>query len=119
MTRSDLFLGYLGSGITVCDKSREEYGDYKRIAHIRESGIIKWYIDRSTLPAEVLGIIISHADRKHREFLSCFQSMPLIEQYAYLLNRSTLSDFLTATTLPTLQHKISYLFARQLDRDAE
>jgi len=119
MTRSDLFLGCLGNGITVCDKSREEYGDYKRIAHIRESGIIKWYIDSSTLPADVLGAIISHADRQHQAFLARFNSMSPINQYASLADHATLTDLLAALKEPTIERRISYLFARQLDRDAE
>lgn len=34
----ELFMGCLGNGITVCNKAVMEHGDYKYIAHIRETG---------------------------------------------------------------------------------
>lgn len=41
----ELFLGCLGNGITVCNKSVEENGAYKTIAHIAECGKITWYVN--------------------------------------------------------------------------
>lgn len=35
-----------GNGIGVCDRSREENGDYKQIAHISTDREIKWYSQR-------------------------------------------------------------------------
>jgi len=39
----DLFIGHLGNGATCCDRSREKNGDFLKVAHIDETGIIKWY----------------------------------------------------------------------------
>ena len=40
---NDLMFGCLGNGITVCDKSSMENGDYKTVAHISEYGGMKLY----------------------------------------------------------------------------
>ena len=45
MKKFELFMGCLGNGITVCNKAVQENGDYKKIAHIGETGKIKWYVD--------------------------------------------------------------------------
>lgn len=34
----ELFMCCLGNGVTVCNKAVMEYGDYKHIAHISDSG---------------------------------------------------------------------------------
>ena len=54
MKKFDLFLGCLGNGITVCNKAIQENGDYKIIAHIREIGKIKWYVNPATVPGDEL-----------------------------------------------------------------
>ena len=48
----DIEAGYLGNGLTVWDKSREEHGDYKTIAHIGETGEVTIY-DKQ-IPSEIL-----------------------------------------------------------------
>jgi hypothetical protein len=48
----DIGAGYLGNGLTVWDRSREEHGDYKTIAHIGETGEVTIY-DKQ-MPSEIL-----------------------------------------------------------------
>ena len=48
----ELFMCYLGNGVTVCNKAVMEYGDYKHIAHISDSGKIKLYVSESYIPVE-------------------------------------------------------------------
>ena len=40
----DLFIGYLGNGLTVADRQTIVDGDYKRICHIDEDRTIRWAI---------------------------------------------------------------------------
>lgn len=55
MKKFELFLGCFGNGITVCNKAVTENGDYKIIAHIRETGKIKWYVNpTSYVPGNAL-----------------------------------------------------------------
>lgn len=43
MKKIDLFIAHLGNGATCCDKSRERSGDYLKVAHISDTGIISYY----------------------------------------------------------------------------
>lgn len=65
--REDLFFGYLGNGCTVADKKRTEYGDYMKIAHISESGDVKYY---KTVSEEAKLRIQSVADIDRKNFLN-------------------------------------------------
>lgn len=38
--------GSLGNGLTVWDRTVEKNGDYKTLAHIQDSGEIRWYCKR-------------------------------------------------------------------------
>lgn len=50
MKNFELFMGFLGNGVTVCNKAVEEHGDYKQIAHISNAGNIKFYVPASSIP---------------------------------------------------------------------
>jgi hypothetical protein len=39
----DIGMSYMGNGLTIYDRSREEHGDYKKLAHIGQGGKISWY----------------------------------------------------------------------------
>lgn len=43
MKTFDLMFCCLGNGITVCDRNREEHGDYKNVAHIAAWGGLRIY----------------------------------------------------------------------------
>lgn len=47
----DIGFGHLGNGITVWNRSEMQYGDYKKIAHISDDGVIKYY--DSNIPEDV------------------------------------------------------------------
>ena len=47
----DIGFGHLGNGIIVWNRSEMQYGDYKKIAHISDDGVIKYY--DSNLPEDV------------------------------------------------------------------
>lgn len=97
MKKFELFMCCLGSGITVCNRAVQENGDYKTIAHIRETGKIKWYIDASSIPGSDL-LKIEHAANVQAEKLEAwFSSMSEIKQYEFLLDRLPISDFLEIT----------------------
>ncbi len=68
MKNFELFMGYLGNGLTVCNKAVMEHGDYKQIAHISPAGNIKWYIPVSSVPGPDLLRIEHTADCMYQNF---------------------------------------------------
>ena len=46
----NLLFGSLGNGITVFDKTVQDNGDFKKIAHISKSGEVKYYVSLYNLP---------------------------------------------------------------------
>ena len=46
----NLLFGALGNGITVFDKTVQDNGDLKKIAHISKSGEVKYYVSLYNLP---------------------------------------------------------------------
>lgn len=97
MNNFDLFMGCLGNGITVYNKAIEENGDYKKIAHIRETGKIKWYIDPSNVQESDLLRIEHAANVQEEKWEKWFSAMPQGKQYEFLLDRLPLSYFLEIT----------------------
>lgn len=98
MKKFDLFMGCLGNGITVFNKAVTEHGDYKYIAHIRETGKIKWYVNPALyVPGDALLKIEHVANVQTKKWEQWFSSMPEIKQYEYLMDRLPLSDFLEIT----------------------
>lgn len=98
MKKFELFLGCFENGITVCNKAVTENGDYKIIAHIRETGKIKWYVNpTSYVPGNALLKIEHTANVQAKKWETWFCSMPEINQYEFLLNRVPLSDFMEIT----------------------
>lgn len=47
----DIGSGYMGNGLTVVNRAEEEFGDYKKIAHISNNGELKIY-DKQ-LPSDI------------------------------------------------------------------
>lgn len=43
ISKEDLMFGHLGNGVTICDRLREEHGDYLKIAHIARDRKIIYY----------------------------------------------------------------------------
>jgi hypothetical protein len=57
----DIGMGRLGNGTTVYNRAEEEWGDYKKIAHISDNGTVKYY-DKS-LPSKIKSMIEKHASK--------------------------------------------------------
>lgn len=95
MKKFELFMGCLGNGITVCNKAVQENGDYKTIAHIRETGKIKWYVNPdSYVPSDAFLKIEHAANVQSEKWEKWFSAMPETKQYEFLLDHLPLSDFL-------------------------
>ena len=56
MKTENLMFGYLGNGVTICDRNRMENNDYMTVAHIDYHRTIKYYTnelsDRAKLEIE-------------------------------------------------------------------
>lgn len=108
MADFELFLGCLGNGITICNKAVLENGDYKPIAHIRDNGNIKWYVDPlSHVPAPELEKIKRTAENQKKSWNDWFHKMTPMGQYSFLLDHLPITDFLSVIHLEgTLEEKI-------------
>ncbi len=108
MKKFELFMGCLGNGITVCNKAVQENGDYKKIAHIRETGKIKWYVDPAPyVPGDALLKIEHTANVQAEKWEAWLSSVPEIKQYEFLLDRVPHSDFMYVCN-----HKSAPLWAK-------
>lgn len=114
MKNFELFMGCLGNGITVCNKAVQENGDYKTIAHIRETGKIKWYVNPdSYVPGDALLKIEHVANVQSEKWEAWFSAMPEMKQYEFLLDRIPLSDFLEITKRKDLDLRKKIQIAKQ------
>lgn len=93
----ELFMCYLGNGITVCNKAIMENNDYKHIAHISEGGNIKLYVKESYIPLEDMEIIQKCADSKKKDFQGKFEKFSDIKQYMIILDNIPFNKFLEFT----------------------
>ena len=107
----ELFLGFLGNGVTVCNKAVEENGDYKTIAHIAECGKITWYVNPSTyVPGDALLRIEHDTDAMRANFEKWLDSMPKSMQYEKLVDMVPINIFLYVSNLGGgIERKIEYL----------
>lgn len=111
MKKFELFMGHLGNGITVCNKSVEENGEYKSVAHIANCGKITWYVNPvGYVPGDALLKIEHTANVQHEKWEQWLNSMPEIKQYEKLLHAVPLKVMLYAIDLDGgLEGKIHYL----------
>lgn len=94
MKKFELFMGCLGNGITVCNKAVMEYGDYKKIAHISNAGMIHFYVEESYIPEESLGKIKKTAADTRRKFMDYWNSLPALKRYEILLDHANIGNFI-------------------------
>ena len=94
MKKFKLWMGCLGNGITVCNSAVMEYGDYKYIAHISNSGKIKLYVPENYIPAEDMQRIERTAAGQREKFLAEWNKQPDIKKYEKLLDMCSFSDFI-------------------------
>ena len=90
----DLFFGCFGNGISVSDRSRYEYGDYKSIAHIADDGKIKWYVTPEKLNEDSRNRIEQAAEEQKCIFETWLNSLTETERKKVLLDRMTDAEFL-------------------------
>ena len=85
----ELFGGCLGNGTTVCNKAIMENGDYKKIAHISNGGLIKWYIENpeSYVPEYAMKKILGWADAANKKFMEDWNRLQDIKKYEKMLDR--------------------------------
>ena len=108
MAGFELFLCCLGTGTTVCNKAVMENGDYKTIAHIRDNGAIKWYVNPlSYVPDQELEKINRTAENQKKSWNDWFGKLPPYKQYSFLLDHLPLTDFLNVANMEAaLEEKI-------------
>ena len=111
MKKFELFMGYLGNGITVCNKAVEQHGDYKKVCHISEQGKITWYVNIDYVPGKDLLKIEHQADVLYHKFINMFDSWEELKQYQYLLDRAKHVDYMQTVSMKdaTITEKIQYL----------
>ena len=86
----ELFMGYFGNGITVCNKEVLENGDYKKIAHISEHGHVEFYVPVDYIPFKKMAIIRQAADREKQKFIEVWNKKTLVQKYAYMMELPTI-----------------------------
>lgn len=89
-----LFMGCFGNGISIYNSAVTEYGDYKYIAHISETGNIKYYVAADYIPEESKKKIEEAAEDQHQEWEKYFSSLPDIKQYGYIMEHLPLDIFM-------------------------
>lgn len=90
----ELFMCCMGNGISVLNSAVTEYGDYKYIAHISETGNIKYYVADDYIPEESKKKIENAAENQRQEWENFFSNLPDIKQYNYILEHLPLNDFM-------------------------
>lgn len=90
MKNFELFMGCLGNGTTVWNKAVMEYGDYKKIAHISDHGIIKLYVPENYIPAEAMQKIKNVAAKDREKFMEQWNKKSYIEKWMYMVNIPTI-----------------------------
>lgn len=68
MKTFDLMFGCLGNGITVYDRSREEHGDYKPVAHIAAWGGIRIFDPQVECDLDAMERIWNMAKREQENY---------------------------------------------------
>ena len=93
----NIFIGYTGTGLIVCDKSITINNDYKKLAFVSKAGNISWYVNVSEIDCSIVERINSLADNEFKNFKDRFEAISIEEQYQVILDAvpvSKLCDFL-------------------------
>ena len=86
----ELFLGCLGNGTTVCNKAVIEHGDYKKIAHISEHGVIKLYVSESYIPDDAMQKIKNVAANEKEKFMKMWNKKDLLQKHTFMMEIPTI-----------------------------
>ena len=107
MENFDLFVGCLGCGLTVCNRSVMENGDYKTVAWISPAGKIHYRTSEKYIPAWAMEKIRGHAENLRRAFVENFESLPEETQYFRILDSVPTGNMLEFLNLPgTMSEKL-------------
>ena len=90
----ELFLGCLGSGVTVCNSAVMENGDFKMVAHISVEGKITWYVSEDYPPADALASIRACAEQERVKYETWLNGLSPAARREYQLERLPLPEFL-------------------------
>lgn len=84
----DLFVGYYGTGVMFSDRSKEDDGDYKKIAFVAaDGGKITWYVKKSSLPENVVSEISFQGKVFSDDLRNRVANMPEDKAFFYLLDK--------------------------------
>lgn len=106
-----LFVACFPGGDVYCNSAIMEHGDYKQIAFIDYKGDLKFYIDPSCIPGDILLRIEHDSDTKKANFRSEWNKLPDLKKYEKLLDLSGIGGLLYSHELPcdfTLTDKIKF-----------
>ena len=81
MKTFDLMFCSLGNGTTICDRNREEYGDYKTVAHVAEWGGVHIRDAQLRRDPEALARVMTYARRIAAAARDEFMHLPYENQY--------------------------------------
>ena len=91
----ELFMGCLGNGTTVCNKAVYQHGDYKKVAHISEHGVIELYVESDYIPLEEMQKIQAVADADKVKFLKWWNLKDDLQKFRYMLELPTIGCGIT------------------------
>ena len=100
-----LFGGYLGNGLTLCNKAVEENGDYKTIGHISEAGRVKFYIENpgEYIPDDAMKTICKWSKDMEQKYRAWWFQLPDIKRYEILLDKIPYTALLDSPIKETLK----------------
>ena len=105
MENFQLFMGCLGNGTSVCNKAVMEYGDYKKVAHISDHGVIKFYVSESYIPTDAMQKIRKAAEASKAEFMKKWNKKTDLQKYEYMLRIPTIGCGFTAMDLIDMNNR--------------
>lgn len=80
------------NGIHWCDINVYNNGYYKRIALVTNSGIVKWDVNKDTLPHDVIKRIETDGERTKVEFMRKWNSLKEIDKFIKIMDSLTISE---------------------------
>ena len=94
--RADKLAGFsYANGIHWCDTSVYNGGYYKRLALVKNSGIIQWDVKKENLPDEIVRRIEADAERTKAQFMAKWEALSEITKYQRILDSLTIQELLT------------------------
>jgi len=109
----DIGVFSLGNGLTVVDRKVDEHGDYKKLAHISNSGKVTWY-DKKITPKAKKYIMNIHKKTKQEARnigKGMKQSMKLKEAMNFEINEDVFSSITDPDSGLTTEQKTAFLEA--------